>query len=197
MGGVFNTVSTEFQVLTKSAEKGTKTKSRRLIDKETTTLLNRHFSRLQTFLRLTLESVPPPQTKLEGVRGVLFVVMWVLWGCFTTWEQKLNSVVASFIFSFVEFSWTFLAYGKPRTTFEQWYIITFYWSFLHEPYLYYMEQYGSILRFAFFPLLVWLTEIAEGYTLMFFHYGMNPAWCYKTSDALFHGNIRLFFLPHW
>jgi len=94
--------------------------------------------------------------------------------------QKRNALLASGIFSLVELSWTFAAYGTPRTTFEQFYILLFYWPLLHEPYLNYMKSYGSIWRIFFFPLCVWLTEIVEGYTLIFFH-GFNPGWKYENK----------------
>jgi len=151
----------------------------------------------QAFVDILLTSIPPPQTRLEGFRAIVFVFMWIVWSSLTTFDQKMNALAASVIFASIEWSWTFCAYGKPRTTFEQFYIILLYWPFLHEPYLYYMKTFGSLLRFAFFPILVWVAEVIEGYTLMYFHNGLNPAWCYKCKDALFHGNIRLYFFPHW
>jgi len=46
------------------------------------------------------------------------------------------------------------------------------------------------------PLLYWMVEIIQGYTLMYV-YGYNTVWFYHTPDALFHNNIRLLYAPLW
>jgi hypothetical protein len=51
-------------------------------------------------------------------------------------------------------------------------------------------------RILFFPINIWLLEIIQGYSLMFLC-GRNIAWFYHTSDARFHGNIRLYYAFVW
>ena len=51
-------------------------------------------------------------------------------------------------------------------------------------------------RVILFPINIWLLEIIQGYSLMFLA-GRNLAWFYDTSDAMFHGNIRLYYAFVW
>ena len=54
----------------------------------------------------------------------------------------------------------------------------------------------QIILILLFPFNIWLLEIIEGYALIFI-FGRNLAWHYDSSDALFHGNIRLKYFPAW
>jgi len=129
-----------------------------------------------------------------------FLSCWLVWALVTTMQHKFNSIFAGCAFSLIELTWTFVTSRKARTTFEQFYILVFFFPFIHDCYLWAWQwvSFGSIWRILLTPLVVWFGEIVQGYTLQYLHEGENPAWTYSgCSDSLFHGNIRLSYGPCW
>ena len=52
------------------------------------------------------------------------------------------------------------------------------------------NSYGRVFLF---PFSIWTHEIITGYLIMFI-FGRNVAWEYIGPDAVFHGNVRLFWV---
>lgn len=128
-----------------------------------------------------------------------------------TWAERWAGVIAATAFACIEFSWyslttelesgevIFTPFSKTcrggHTTVHQ-FLANIFWT----PVLlftYYNFLPNPIARVMFFPFNVWLLEIVEGYALMTFHKGRNPAWTYATPDAYFHGNVRTGFAKLW
>ena len=110
------------------------------------------------------------------------------------WLLVLDLVGASF-YSILELIWTWIIDGVAFTSIQQ-----FTMNLLTIPLFTVMYRLcipKKYLRIGLYPLNIWILEILQGYSLMHFYDGRNPAWNYTTSDAFFDGNIRLFYFPVW
>ncbi len=125
------------------------------------------------------------------------IAAWLAW---TSEQQRAAAVVAACAFSLIETTWTSLVVdGKlslrvGHTTWMQW-----WGNVLWTPLLLFAYRAAlptAALRVALMPLNIWALELALGYSFVFL-FGRNMAWIYDTDDALFHGNIRLFYAPVW
>jgi hypothetical protein len=81
----------------------------------------------------------------------------------------------------------------PQTTVEQ-----FVCNALWVPVLLQIRGFigGPIARVLVFPLLVWTTEVVQGYTLIAL-FGFNPAWNYRGRHVFLDGNIKLSMWHMW
>ncbi len=133
-------------------------------------------------------------------RLVWLGVVCTAWLAWTSEQQRAAAVVAACAFSLIETSWTSLVVdGKlacrlGHTTWMQW-----WGNVLWTPLLLFAYRAAlpsAALRVALMPLNIWALELALGYSFLWL-FGRNMAWIYETEDALFHGNIRLFYAPVW
>jgi len=151
-------------------------------------------------------------------RSGFLLCLWSLWIVFVPLDQKLLAFCASNIFAVIELIFTGIKYGKPKTTFAQYWIALLVFPVIspvfrtmvnHE-----LDYIGITLRIIFFPLFMWIVETIEGYILIVF-YGNNPAWDYSDSqwssknrthwrngfrtgeDSYFHGNIKIKYYMLW
>ena len=149
------------------------------------------------------------------VRACTAVVLWAAWLVLAGREAKAVSVAMATSWSGIEWFFCLLTDGHGHTTKEQWLANIAYLPFGFLPFLggslasnahalsprYAFDLFAlpaSLSALVAFPLLVYGLEIVEGYTMMFFNRGVNPAWDYTgNADMLCHGNIRLKYWPLW
>ena len=86
------------------------------------------------------------------------------------------------------------SFAMGHTTWAQFVCNILYVPVLLVTYRHVVENFWY--RVILFPINIWLLEIIQGYSLMFLA-GRNLAWFYDTSDAMFHGNIRLYYAFVW
>jgi len=144
----------------------------------------------------TQESIfrePYDSTFKYCLAGMLLAI-WVL----STMRQIIIAIVLATVYSGIEFSWNFILDGVGHTTIHQWGANILYIPVMFPRMLVFFHSLGPIFALTFYgPILVYVLEIIEGYVLMIFFDGKNPAWIYPTRDSFAHGNCRWLYFPVW
>jgi len=158
--------------------------------------------------------------KVQPQGWLLFLVILLAWQVFVSYPRKMESIIMSLTYSFIEWSWyTFTKEinghiiivplaekgRKGFTSVEQCVANTLYLPLAMHGYLLIFSldgidpcsfpYFGIIcLRILFFPFNIWLLEIVQD-RVMKFMMGMNPAWDYSNAKGgMFDGAINL---HHW
>lgn len=127
---------------------------------------------------------------LKYIRQISFYLLGFMWIYLYPFSQKLRCLICSFLYSFIEYIFTYLTGKRAFTSFAQFYGNLLYTPILLDFYGYVFHKYIT-LYILLFPFNIWILEIILD-ILFNLLYGRNVAWCYhEYNDSKINGVIRI------